>query len=633
MNFDLVSKCAPKEFLCPYCGNWHPWTGNRLNQHYIWQYDRSRNVEKCPNVAQSNAYFWMEETDKKIVISIKSPCDRISSYDSITKETPMREFIEDEKEPIVYIYFTFTAAMEINDARCSYCRSYSSKACQYRKMGTDYRRIFPVKLGFKFSEEDYKKYSDVGKAGKFVESQSALLERTKKALEGKNEDIKSLEKKSDKAEKRVKELESLVNSLKVQDGEKDEKIKNLQSELVIAKSDLNEAQAELQQIKDQIHQQEEAIKMAETNNKLSGVWKQLYEHAPKENVDIAKAYFEKYKPTIKWAVPILGLCAASWILTNKNSPVNISNINSVCKDKLGFEMEALKDRKTLNKLKATGTSLALAFATNKLVNKIFTNPADISAEDVEEGLEKLDKDKEKKSWINPLINSYLPAALSVITVYLMVVKPEWFENFKEKASGFVCNAFGGFADTISVYFDMAKLYMSDKLNIDLDDDKVKQNAVRFACLALIVVAGIWIYGKKVLGKKAADEPDEEEGTEDSGKQDDLSGLKVFMAQLLDILKKMLPSAFTVATAYLVSKNIMKNDEMVNDVELNPDCTDGDKTDVHEESVSEPNDTTLAPKDVPDKGTTEGTSSEQEAQEPKPKKKTTTRRTKKPMTTE
>ena len=170
MNFDLVSRCAPKEFLCPYCGDWHPWTGFKLNQHYMDQYS-SRNVEKCPHVPQSEIYFWMEETDKKIIISVRSPCDKISSG-SLSRETPQRQFIEDEKEPIVYTYFTFTSNGIINEERCSYCGGYCSKTCQYRKMGagTDYRRIFPVKLGFKFSEEDYKKYSDVGKAGKFVES-------------------------------------------------------------------------------------------------------------------------------------------------------------------------------------------------------------------------------------------------------------------------------------------------------------------------------------------------------------------------------------------------------------------------------------------------------------------------------
>ena len=101
------------------------------------------------------------------------------------------------------------------------------------------------------------------------------------------------------------------------------------------------------------------------------IWEQLYEHSPKENIDIAKEWVSKYKPTLKWVVPVLAIYSAYRILNSKNSGFDVSNIYSEGKKKLGFGLESLKDKEALNQLMVLGGLSATAYAAIKGISSIY----------------------------------------------------------------------------------------------------------------------------------------------------------------------------------------------------------------------------------------------------------------------
>ena len=101
------------------------------------------------------------------------------------------------------------------------------------------------------------------------------------------------------------------------------------------------------------------------------IWEQLYEHAPKENVEIAKEWAKKYKPTLKWAIPVVSIYAAYRILNSKSSNLTIENIDGECEKKLGFGLDFLKDKNALRELMVLGGLSAGAYAAIKTVSAIY----------------------------------------------------------------------------------------------------------------------------------------------------------------------------------------------------------------------------------------------------------------------
>ena len=162
-------------------------------------------------------------------------------------------------------------------------------------------------------------------------------------------------------------------------------------------------------------------------------------------------------------------------------------------------------------------------------------------------MEKLDGARKKFGWIQPKTEALLPVAVSVIIVYVMTQKPAWFEAVKEKASALT----GNFSGKMNVYLDMAKLFIADKFKLDLENDEEVKKMKSFFFLAAIVGIGVFLYGKKILGDKAA------EDGKDTGLKNEK--LKAFMSQLLSIMKKLMPTAFSGFATFLITKNVMKDD--------------------------------------------------------------------------
>lgn len=297
----------------------------------------------------------------------------------------------------------------------------------------------------------------------------------------------------------------------------------------------------------------------EVTMKKTTIWEQLYEHSPKENVEIAKEWGNKHSSSLKWAIPVISIYAAYRILKSKDSNLNVNNIYDESKDKLGFTFDSLKDKKALIQLLTLGGAYSAAYVAIKtsLAIKKKENKSDLTIEDVEDNMNKLDTVAKKYNWIIPQTEVMLPLATSVIIVYLMTQKPKWLEYVKEKASDIGGNLF----IRASVYLEMAKAFIANKLHIDLSNESENQKFTKFALLATVVGIAIFLYGTKILGDKAISY---------STDNNINKKMEAFVSQLLSIMENLLPTAFAGITTFLVTKHILKSKEDEN-VALDKNC--------------------------------------------------------------
>ena len=271
---------------------------------------------------------------------------------------------------------------------------------------------------------------------------------------------------------------------------------------------------------------------------------QIYEHSPKENIELIKNFLEKYKPTLKWAVPVVCVYGAYRVVNSKG--IDVNEMSKKCKKEMGFEFEVLKDKKTLKELVALGGIVAGAYAFGKALN-FAGNMEDPSIEEIEEKMKTVEEAHKKFDWIQPKVEKLMPVATSILVVYVLTQKPQWFEKVKEKAEKIT--------DSASVYWEMAKLFVSSKLNIDLDDEDQAKKFRTFAVLAGVVGLGAILYGKGIFSLK-----------EDESFMEKNPKMKAFFDQAKIIMEKTLPTAFSAVTTYMVTKHIIDDTEELEDVE-------------------------------------------------------------------
>lgn len=269
---------------------------------------------------------------------------------------------------------------------------------------------------------------------------------------------------------------------------------------------------------------------------------QIYEHSPKENVELIKDFLERYKPALRWAVPVACVYGAYQIVNSKD--IDVNELSKKCKKEMGFEFEVLKDKKTLKELVALGGIVAGAYAFCKVLN-FAGNMTSPSIEEIEEKMETVEEAHKKFDWIQPKVEKLMPVAVSVLVVYVLTQKPQWFEKAKEK----VDNVVGDVSTKTGVYLDMAKLFISAKLNIDLDDEEQAKKFRAFAMLSAVVGVGAFLYGKGVFNMK-----------DDESFMDKNPRLKEFIEQTKAIMEKILPTAFSAVTTYMVTKHIIDGEE-------------------------------------------------------------------------
>lgn len=276
----------------------------------------------------------------------------------------------------------------------------------------------------------------------------------------------------------------------------------------------------------------------------------LYERSPKENLEQLKNWSERYKPTLRWAIPMVAVYAAYRILNSNEFDISVNNIADVCEEKLGFKLGLLEDKKVLKELMVLGGISAGAYGTVKAVSAIFgtkTEKDDISVEEVEAGMSQLESISKKFAWIQPKMENLMPIAFSVIAVYLILHKPK----FNGKIANKVQNLTEDWQVRIGAYLDLAKLFVQDKFNIDLSNEEEQKKVRIIAILALMIAIFAILYGKKVLSKK--DEAEQEE-TEDKS-------VETFVEQAKQIIEKVAPSLYTATISLLISKKILAAGEI------------------------------------------------------------------------
>ena len=302
------------------------------------------------------------------------------------------------------------------------------------------------------------------------------------------------------------------------------------------------SEEDLDSIEDEESKNNNITKNKEDTVMATTLREQIYEHSPKENIELIKDFLERYKPALRWAVPVACVYGAYRIVNSKD--IDVNELSKKCKKEMGFEFEVLKDKKTLKELVALGGIVAGAYAFCKVLN-FAGNMTSPSIEEIEEKMETVEEAHKKFDWIQPKVEKLMPVAVSVLVVYVLTQKPQWFEKAKEK----VDNVVGDVSTKTGVYLDMAKLFISAKLNIDLDDEEQAKKFRAFAMLSAVVGVGAFLYGKGVFNMK-----------DDESFMDKNPRLKEFIEQTKAIMEKILPTAFSAVTTYMVTKHIIDGEE-------------------------------------------------------------------------
>lgn len=302
------------------------------------------------------------------------------------------------------------------------------------------------------------------------------------------------------------------------------------------------SEEDLDSIEDEESKNNNITKNKEDTVMATTLREQIYEHSPKENIELIKDFLERYKPALRWAVPVACVYGAYRIVNSKD--IDVNELSKKCKKEMGFEFEVLKDKKTLKELVALGGIVAGAYAFCKVLN-FAGNMTSPSIEEIEEKMETVEEAHKKFDWIQPKVEKLMPVAVSVLVVYVLTQKPQWFEKAKEK----VDNVVGDVSTKTGVYLDMAKLFISAKLNIDLDDEEQAKKFRAFAMLSAVVGVGAFLYGKGVFNMK-----------DDESFMDKNPQVKEFIEQTKAIMEKILPTAFSAVTTYMVTKHIIDGEE-------------------------------------------------------------------------
>ncbi len=487
MHKELL-KLKPTRYLCPTCEEWHMWNFGSLNEYLknspsIFGPDYSA-TDDCHINCSCTEYSFMIEND---FLHVRYDGEDICRVCSFYKKIPLSSIVEDKTHPIITFDVIFPISFDyIYDfftSDCG-CACFNTKTCNFYQLAQrarlDLKSTGTLKCTLGF-EFDEDEY------WKIVNPQKLLAKEPKNILGVKKQEAKC------------------------------------------------------QDEKEFAPKQKEDTTM--TTNNVTRIFDQLYRHSPEENVQLLMQWGEKYKPALKWAVPLLSVYAAYRILNSKRSGITTDNIGELCEKHLGFPMKTLEDKANLRKLMKLGKVAAIGYGAMKVFSSIYgsKDPKDISPKDVENGLQEMTAMSQKFGWISPMTEKLLPIALCVIVVYAISTKSAQVLAITDKAK----QKAGGIVDSAKLYAEMAKLFIADKFHIDLSNEEEKQNAKRFAFLAIIVLIGVLLYGKKMLNSSpSADDTAE------------TTGMKAFMNQIVSIMKKLMPVAFAGATTWLISKKLL-----------------------------------------------------------------------------
>ncbi len=509
---------TPTQYLCPICGEWHNWK----HPHHLGYYTpispaTFKNSSVYPADCATERYSIFVNGEYLHYYTIGEMCGR--SRFSLNGKFPIESIIEHTDQPIVTFNVPFTSSNPVGrkELYCSNC-SFKYK-CNLIKLSDNGDSVhMKIPLGFKFEQSDYEKFSKV-----------FFLKRKERELQ-EREDV------------------------------------------------LRHKELELQELEQSIQQKvKEGTSMAETTKKKTSIKSILYENSPKENFETLKVWAEKYKPVLKWAVPVAAVYGAYRILNSGEFDLSVNNIAETCEKQFGFKLSFLENKRALKELMVIGGLSAGAYGAVKAASCIFgaKEEKDISVEEVEAGMNQLESISKKFAWIQPKTEDMLPIAFSVILVYVTLHKPKFTGKTGNKLRAITED----FRIKIDTYIDLIKLFVQDKFNINLSNEE-EQKKLKI-CAFLIALSGVFVflYGKKVLGNKEALEESEHD-------KDELSKSAVsFVEQAKVIIEKIAPTVYTSLITMMVSKKLLMLNEVSEVLEVNEDDespSDEDDTDISTE---------------------------------------------------
>lgn len=310
--------------------------------------------------------------------------------------------------------------------------------------------------------------------------------------------------------------------------------------------------------KNKIKENKEELTMSKTTKNGTTIKTLLYENSPKENLELMKIWAEKYKPVLRWAVPVAAVYAAYRILNSNECDLSVNNIAETCEKKLGFKIAFLENKKALKELMALGGISAGAYGAVQAISGFIgadkeknEDSTDITVEDLEKGITQIESISKKFSFLQPKTENLLPIALSVILVYTVLHKPKFTGKFAKKVHVLTEDL----QIKVSLYSDLAKSFIQDKFNIDLSDDE-EQKKVKI-CVFLLGMIGVlaFLYGKKVLSNKSKSKTANETDNADFNKS-----VTAFIEQAKGIVEKLAPTVYTSLITLLVSKKLLSLEE-------------------------------------------------------------------------
>lgn len=273
---------------------------------------------------------------------------------------------------------------------------------------------------------------------------------------------------------------------------------------------------------------------ASNDNKMK-LWTKLYEQSPKQNIHEAWDWMKAHESTFKWAVPVVSIYVAYKILNTEKCKITIDNVNEIAKQKLGFSLDSLQNKKALMKLMDVGGVCAAAYATYNFFNK-GKNP-----DDVEATMEALERVSQENRFLGKQAEKLLPVATSVIIVYLMTQQPKWLPSKDQ-----VTEVISFVPKKVRTYGGVILGEVAERFGIDTEDEEQMHKVRIFAFLGIVVAGAVLFYGVKMIKKK-----DEAKFTKME------ENMKAFVKQILAIMKALLPTAFSSVATILVTRKVLE----------------------------------------------------------------------------
>ena len=290
---------------------------------------------------------------------------------------------------------------------------------------------------------------------------------------------------------------------------------------------------------------------------------------PRQKGQQAMAIVNKHKDVLKWTLPLAAIYAAYKILDDPNSGITVENADEIFEETFGEKSDFLSNKAKMRKLVKRGSAIALGYAGVKLASN-FTKPSSTTTiEDLEasidEGVRKISNSEKVIKSLAPNASDIVPAAISVIILFAMVnpMKLTFLDNAKYKLSSLPKFITNGLEDAV----EWGKDILVEHFNIDIESPEFKKNSKKILVLSVIAAVAVFVYGKNMLSKKA---------TAKAEKVD--SKLKGFMDYLMNLFKKIAPSAFAAVTTVLLASKLTD----IKPSGKKDDIIDGEATDIEDE---------------------------------------------------